>query len=206
MVAAVCSWHVHHTAAAGEIEKRLATGRKMAVASHALVEAYAVLTRLPPPYRLAPKDAYAILKANFVTGRRIVSLDAAGITDLLSALAYHGIGGGQTYDAVIATCARRAKASELLTFNAAHFEPSAAPPSKSQFGKFAADLSLGSNRQPMRRMCCNAIRIFRDGPASPATRACPPPSPSPSSAARKCDARLVLIALRDGHVVLENHG
>jgi len=32
-----------------------------------------------------------------------------------------GIAGGQTYDAVIATCARLAGADTLLTFNARHF-------------------------------------------------------------------------------------
>ncbi len=123
MVAAVCGWHEHHRAAAGEIERRLATGQRMAVAAHALVEAYAVLTRLPPPHRLAPEDAYAVLAASFITGRRIISLDAPGTSALLRTLAQEGIAGGQTYDAVIATCARRAKASALLTFNAAHFGP-----------------------------------------------------------------------------------
>ncbi|MDQ2979137.1 MAG: hypothetical protein M3R62_07945, partial [Acidobacteriota bacterium] len=83
----MCAWHEHHAAAAGEIEKRLATGQKMAVAAHALVEAYAVLTRLPPPHRLAPEDAHAVLEANFVTGRRIVSLDAPGTSALLRTLA-----------------------------------------------------------------------------------------------------------------------
>lgn len=118
----VCAWHEHHAAAAGEIEKRLATGQKMTVAAHALVEAYAVLTRLPPPHRLAPADAYALLNANFMAWR-VVSLEAAGTTALLRTLARERIGGGQTYDAVIAACARRAKASALLTFNASHFEP-----------------------------------------------------------------------------------
>jgi predicted nucleic acid-binding protein len=95
----------------------------MAVAAHALVEAYAVLTRLPPPHRLAPADAHSVLAANFIIGRRIISLGAAGTTALLRTLAQQGIAGGQTYDAAIAACAHRAKVSALLTFNAAHFEP-----------------------------------------------------------------------------------
>ena len=123
IIAAVCTWHERHAAAASEILERLAIGQKMAVAAHALVEAYAVLTRLPPPHRIAPADVHAVLAASFITGRRIVSLDAAGTIDLLRTLAQEGIAGGQAYDAVIAACARRAKASVLLTFNAAHFEP-----------------------------------------------------------------------------------
>jgi hypothetical protein len=45
MIAALCSWHEHHEAAANEIESRLAERAKMIVAAPALVEAYAVLTR-----------------------------------------------------------------------------------------------------------------------------------------------------------------
>ena len=43
MIAAVCSWHEHHEAAANEIERRLAGRERMIVAAPALVEAYAVL-------------------------------------------------------------------------------------------------------------------------------------------------------------------
>src|SRR5439155_4456381 len=57
LVAAVCAWHEHHAAAAREIERRLAAGEPMIVAAPALVESYAVLTRLPPPHRLRPADA-----------------------------------------------------------------------------------------------------------------------------------------------------
>jgi predicted nucleic acid-binding protein len=54
IVAAVCSWHEHHAAAAAAIEARYEAGDRLAVAAHGLVEAYAVLTRLPAPHRLAP--------------------------------------------------------------------------------------------------------------------------------------------------------
>ena len=36
MIAAVCSWHVHHDAAANEIETRLAGRAKMIVAAPAI--------------------------------------------------------------------------------------------------------------------------------------------------------------------------
>lgn len=60
MVAAVCTWHEHHDRAAREIEQRLRRGEKMLVAGPALVESYAVLTRLPPPHRLSPVDALVV--------------------------------------------------------------------------------------------------------------------------------------------------
>lgn len=123
MVAAVCTWHEHHAAAAASIERRLDRGEQLAVAAHALVETYAVLTRLPAPHRLAPADAWALVKANFVEHATVVTLNAPGHVALLRRLATRGIGGGRTYDEVIGACARQAKADSLLTFNSRHFDP-----------------------------------------------------------------------------------
>jgi predicted nucleic acid-binding protein len=123
MVAAVCTWHERHLAATGEIERRLARGETLAVAAHALTEAYAVLTRLPAPHRLAPADAWALVEANFVTQATVVTLEAAAYTGLLRQLASNGIGGGRVYDAVIGACASLAAVGTILTFNPRHFEP-----------------------------------------------------------------------------------
>jgi len=64
MIAAVCSWHEQHEAAANEIERRLAGRAKMIVAAPALVEAYAVLTRLPPPHQCSRTDGDAFKSFN----------------------------------------------------------------------------------------------------------------------------------------------
>jgi predicted nucleic acid-binding protein len=119
IVACVCSWHVHHAQATAQIEQRLDAGEKMATAAHAAAEAYAVLTRLPAPYRLSPADALALIEGNFLDGA--VALDAGGYRKLLRQAGADGISGGRTYDAIIAACALRAKAATLLTFNARHF-------------------------------------------------------------------------------------
>jgi toxin FitB len=121
MVAAVCEWHEHHTAARGEIERRLRLQHALLVPGPALVEAYAVLTRLPAPYRLGPTDALAVLDANFIQGARILALDGASYRRLLRRAPTDGIFGGRIYDAVIAECALREQGSVLLTFNATHF-------------------------------------------------------------------------------------
>jgi len=123
MVAAVCTWHERHAAAAASIERRLARGERLAIAAHALVETYAVLTRLPAPHRLAPADAWALIKANFVRPATVVTLTGAAHTTLLDGLAETGVSGGRTYDAVIAACARQARVGALLTFNPRHFDP-----------------------------------------------------------------------------------
>jgi predicted nucleic acid-binding protein len=123
MVAAVCAWHERHEAAAAEIEARLSRGERLTVAAHALVECYAVLTRLPPPHRLAPGDAWTLVRANFAENAAIVALSGRDHAKLLGRLATSGIRGGRTYDALIAACAERAGAQALLTFNPRHFDP-----------------------------------------------------------------------------------
>ena len=119
----MCEWHEHHAAAVAEIERRLARGERPLVPAPALVESYAVLTRLPSPHRLSPADAWRVLKANFVTRVRMATLTAAAYRRLLQRLATEDVGGGRTYDAVVAQCARRPGVTALLTFNRRHFEP-----------------------------------------------------------------------------------
>ena len=123
MVAAVCAWHVRHAAAAAEIERRLDRGERMAIAAHAIAETYAVLTRLPAPHRLAPSDAWTLVRTNFVDDAALVTLDGPGHVEVLTQLAGAGIGGGRTYDGLIAACAGASHARALLTFNSRHFDP-----------------------------------------------------------------------------------
>ena len=123
MVAAICTWHERHAAAVAAIEQRLDRGDRLAVAAHAIIEAYAVLTRLPAPHRLTPADAWALVKANFVEPATVVALNGPAFITLLNRLASTGIGGGRSYDAVIAVSASQAKANTLLTFNPRHFDP-----------------------------------------------------------------------------------
>lgn len=123
MVAAVCTWHERHAAAAAELERRFNRRERLAIAAHALLETYAVLTRLPAPHRLAPGDAWTLVRTNFVEPARMVALTGRAHVTLLDRLAMTGIGGGRSYDAAIAACAVQAKVNTLLTFNPRHFDP-----------------------------------------------------------------------------------
>jgi predicted nucleic acid-binding protein len=105
MVAAVCTWHVHHAPAFDEINDRLRRREALVVAAPALIEAYAVLTRLPPPHRLSPNDALALLEANFLRGKRVLVLSGRTYRNLLRAAPERHIVGGRVYDAVIVECA-----------------------------------------------------------------------------------------------------
>jgi predicted nucleic acid-binding protein len=109
-----------------EIGARLDRGESLVAAGPALVEIYSVLTRLPPPHRLAPADAWALLDANFLRGE-VAVLESRGYRQLLDQLARIGIAGGQAHDATIAACAREAGVETLLTFNRRHFEAFAGP-------------------------------------------------------------------------------
>jgi len=116
MIAAVCGWHENHEAAANEIERRLAGRAKMIVAAPALVEAYAVLTRLPPPHRLSPQTALTLLENNFLKLATVIALNAKSYETLLLRAPKNNVAGGRTYDAVISACAEQGKASTVLTF------------------------------------------------------------------------------------------
>lgn len=122
MVAAVCTWHEHHAAAATDLERRLSNGQTLVVAGQALAETYAVLTRLPPPHRLSPADAWILVRHNFIDNATVVSLSARGYSRAFATLAAEGIAGGQTYDAVIAASYHEAGVDLLVTFNRRHFE------------------------------------------------------------------------------------
>ena len=95
----------------------------MAIAAHAIAETYAVLTRLPAPHRLAPSDAWTLVRTNFVDNAALVTLDGPAHVAVLEELAREGLGGGRTYDGLIAACALASRAKVILTFNRRHFDP-----------------------------------------------------------------------------------
>lgn len=121
LVAAVCEWHNHHASTRREIERRAAAGETLALAAHSLAEAYSVLTRLPEPHRLRPDDALAVLEANWGE-TRLVALAPSDYRSTLRRCRDAGIGGGAVYDALIASCARKARVATLVTWDADAFE------------------------------------------------------------------------------------
>ena len=127
IVSALCAWHEHHAAAVDEISLRLERREPLIVAAPALIEAYAVLTRLPPPHRLEPDDALALLDTNFLETGKVLALDVRAYRALLRSAPERGIVGGRVYDAVIVQCAMRGAATALLTFNERDFTPIAPP-------------------------------------------------------------------------------
>ncbi len=121
LVAAALPQHEHHLATVADLSRRMAAGQTFLLAEHSVLEAYAVLTRLPPPHRLAPADALGVLERNWSTTDTLV-LTGAETWRLVRQHGAARIAGGRVYDGHIAACARKAKADEILTWNVRHFQ------------------------------------------------------------------------------------
>ena len=121
MIAVACAWHESHEKALSEVNKRIARRERMVVAAPALIETYAVLTRLPAPHRMSPRDARSLLEANFIKDTKIFALTPNAYVSLIKGSANDTVARGRTYDAVVAACAIKAKVSVILTFNPGDF-------------------------------------------------------------------------------------
>lgn len=120
VVASLLGWHAHHEQAREAVDGAFRQGA-VVLPLPALVESYAVLTRLPPPHRLSPEDALTLLRDNFEGPARVEGLNGQEVWRLLGALASNRIAGGRTYDAQILAAAVKAGADVLLTSNPSDF-------------------------------------------------------------------------------------
>jgi predicted nucleic acid-binding protein len=105
VVAAFASWHEGHAAAVA------ALARRPRVPAHVLLEAYSVLTRLPPPHR-APADLVAAFLADRFKAPPLV-LPAAAHLRLVARASEIGSVGGGIHDALVGATARHAGARLL---------------------------------------------------------------------------------------------
>lgn len=120
LVAAVSPWHEHHQATRDDLTRRRERRETAVMAGPCVVEAYAVLTRLPPPHRLDGATVRTLLEGNWGDAD-IVAPAKSDWWNVVSRAPERGIAGGQIYDAVIAACARHGRVSTIVTWNLAHF-------------------------------------------------------------------------------------
>ncbi|MGI8758142.1 MAG: PIN domain-containing protein [Acidimicrobiales bacterium] len=86
------------------LAKAACGGAAVELPVHVAIEAYAVLTRLPPPHRVSPAVAQEWLTRRF-GGSPVLALAADRHLHLLDSAAQGGIAGGAVYDALVAaTC------------------------------------------------------------------------------------------------------
>lgn len=121
LVALLCGWHEHHRMTVDAAEKLERARHKLVLPAHALIETYAVLTRLPPPHRISGADAASLLSENFRSEAQVVALTAREHWTTLESIAEAGIAGGRTYDALIAAVAKKVAPATLLTWNTRNF-------------------------------------------------------------------------------------
>ena len=97
VVAAFASWHETHEAA------RRALDGGLRLPEHCALEAYSVLTRLPPPHRAPGEVVRDFLKARFP--EPFLRLSPAAYRAFVLGLAEREIAGGAAYDALVAATA-----------------------------------------------------------------------------------------------------
>jgi predicted nucleic acid-binding protein len=125
LVAAVVSWHERHEAAVNALEAALAR-KSLVLPSTVIVDAYAVLTKLPAQHRLTHADAFHLLRTSFGTAR-IAGPKTRDAWSILRRWSVAPIGGNDAHDALLIEIARDAGAKSLLTFRRAELERLAIP-------------------------------------------------------------------------------
>lgn len=93
VIAALAPWHEAHAVA------RRAVTPETVVPAHVVTETYAVLTRMPEPFRL---DAATVAEyLNRQWGEHVIAPDAGLYASLTATAATAGVKGGATYDALV---------------------------------------------------------------------------------------------------------
>jgi predicted nucleic acid-binding protein len=110
--------HVHHQASlALFIRFEKTTG---CCGAHSLAEVYSTLTRMPGRHRISSEQALLFI-GSIRERLSIIALSGDEYADALQASAAMGIVDGGIYDAMLAHCAIKAKADEIYTWNARHY-------------------------------------------------------------------------------------
>lgn len=108
VVAAFAPWHEAHATA------RRAVTPEAVIPAHALTETYAVLTRMPEPFRMHAATVADYLARQW--GGRVIAPDAELYATLTTTAAAAGVTGGGTYDALVGLTAH-SLGHELLTLD-----------------------------------------------------------------------------------------
>ncbi len=111
--------HKHHEASVDiflHFEKRQAC-----CSAHSLAEVYSTLTRLPGKFRISGEQVMLFL-AEIRERLTLVTLTEDEYFASIQRAAIQGVLGGTIWDALLASCAVKAKADTLYTWNTKHFQ------------------------------------------------------------------------------------
>jgi predicted nucleic acid-binding protein len=127
LISAVLKQHVFHERSFAILEGVILQKHEGIVSSHSLAEMYAVLTKLPPPYRHTPEQALLSIEENVLKHFKTISLVGTDYAAFLREAVGSGIQGGTIYDALLLKCAVKAAADRVYTLNLKHFQTIASP-------------------------------------------------------------------------------
>lgn len=96
-VAALLAWHEDH-----DVADEAVSGAK--IPAHALVETFAVLTRLPTPHRIGRAEAGRLLESRF-SEKQVLYASPKLQRSVVNQLMKAGVEGGATYDGLVALTA-----------------------------------------------------------------------------------------------------
>jgi predicted nucleic acid-binding protein len=86
-----------------------------------LLEAYAVLTRLPAAYRLSPSEAVTVLRETLQQNTEIAPFAAESMWEIVQLVSMTPAAGGASYDAYTIEVLRSAGVEAIVTYNGDDF-------------------------------------------------------------------------------------
>jgi predicted nucleic acid-binding protein len=120
LIAGVHANHPLHCVAAEWLIGHIASD-DLIVCHHSLLEAYAVLTRLPGRLRTSGAEAWQLIETTVRPHMQLAKFDSSAIWSCLERLTTKAVMGGGAYDAFILDILAAAGVQALATFNTAHF-------------------------------------------------------------------------------------
>ena len=110
--------HVHHRASLELfIQFDKSTG---CCGAHSLAEVFSTLTRMPGKHRISGEQAMLFI-GSIRDRLSVIALSGDEYANALEASAALGIVGGAIYDAMLASCAIKARAEGIYTWNTRHY-------------------------------------------------------------------------------------
>ena len=120
IIAGVHAAHPYHAPAVDWLTRMLPV-HDLIIAHHSVLEAYAVLTRLPGDHRVTPSEARDLLTVSVKENMTIAEYSSEGIWAALGSFVMTAVVGGHSYDAFVANILHSAGVDAIATFNPAHF-------------------------------------------------------------------------------------
>jgi predicted nucleic acid-binding protein len=89
--------------------------------THAIAEAYSVLTALPLARRITPAEAMRLIEESIIARLQIVELTIDDYRWALTTINEAGVTGGVFYDGLHLAAARKGGCKRIYTYNTRHF-------------------------------------------------------------------------------------